>query len=118
MNKDLNYYLNLPWSYRFEWDNDDQFYVTSVIEIPGCKSHGKTIEEASKMIKEALECCLALMLEHDDKITEPPKISDFKGNIPLRTTPDKHYKLVQRANATGKSINKLIDEAIDKLLAS
>ena len=117
MTKDLNYYFGLPWTYAFKWDPRDNHYVVSVKEIPGCKSCGKTIEEASVMIKEALELCLETMLEFGDPITEPVQISDFKGIITYRTTPEKHYKLAQKASSKSKSVNKLIDELIDKEIA-
>lgn len=117
MEKDLIYYLNLPWSYRFEWSNDDNCYVASISELQGCKSDGKTIEEATTMIKDALKSYISSLLEDNEAIPEPPKPADFKGSIPYRTTKEKHYKLSVRSNATGKSINKLIDEAVDNLLA-
>ena len=37
-NKDLHYYLNLPWCYRIEQEKDEQdklFYVVRVNEFPG-----------------------------------------------------------------------------------
>lgn len=117
MNKDLNYYLSLPWTYRFQWDERDNLYIVSVAELNGCQSSGKTIVEASEMIQDALECFLEMLLEHNDPIPEPAKPSDFKGVITYRTTPEKHFKLQQKALIEGKSINKIIDEAIEKDIA-
>lgn len=117
MIKDLDYYLGLPWSYSFEWDPRDNHYVASVKEISGCKSCGDTIDEAASMIREALELCIETLLEFGDPITEPVQVKDFKGIITYRTTPEKHFKLAQKASTKGKSINKLIDELIDKEIA-
>lgn len=118
MKKDLNYYLNLNWTYRFEWSDEDNVYIVSVVELAGCKTHGKTIEEAAVMIKDALKSYVLTCLEFNDSIPEPSKPSDYKGIITYRTTPEKHYKIDKKAVITGKSINKLIDEAVDNLLAS
>lgn len=118
MNKDLNYYLNLPWSYRFEWSNEDNCYVASVVELKGCMSEGATIEEAVNMIEDALQSHLSACIEAGIKIPEPLKPVDYKGKIPYRTTPEKHYKLAKKSAATSKSINKLIDEAVDAYLES
>jgi len=115
-NKDLNYYLNLPWTFSFEWSNEDKCYVASVAELKGCLSDGETIEEATNMIKEALECHIESMLKSDCDIPEPFKPIDFKGVITYRTTPETHYKLAQRAGITNKSINYLIDEAVNEKL--
>lgn len=117
MTKDLNYYLSLPWTYRFEWDSRDNHYVASVIELAGCKSCGKTISEATEMIQDALENYLETLLEYGDPVPEPAKPSDYKGVITYRTSPEKHFKIAQKAAVEGKSINKLIDEIIDKEIA-
>ena len=117
MKKNLEYYAKLNWTYRFEWSDEDNCYVASVAELPGCMSDGDTIEEAATMIKDALNSHLASMLKHGDVITEPPKPDEFKGKILYRTSPQKHYKLVKKASSEGKSLNKFLDEIIDKEIA-
>lgn len=77
---------------------------------------GETIEEATHQIKDALESYISACLEAGYNIPEPLKPSDYKGQIPYRTTSEKHYKLAQRAKSTGKSINSIIDEATDLFL--
>ena len=42
--------------------------------------------------------------------------SDFKGKIPYRTTSDRHYRLAKKAREKGKSINKIVDEAVEYYL--
>jgi antitoxin HicB len=116
MNKDLNYYLNLPWSYRFEWSEVDNCYVASIDELKGCMSDGETIEEATAMIKDALKSYIDCSLHHGDQIPEPVKILDFKGKIHFRTTPQKHYMLDKKAKACGDSMNDVINAAIDYYL--
>ncbi|MCR5260979.1 MAG: type II toxin-antitoxin system HicB family antitoxin [Candidatus Gastranaerophilales bacterium] len=112
MDKDINYYIKLPWTFLFKWSDEDNCYVASVAELKGCISDGKTIVEAAKKINEALysyiNCCLA----HNDIIPEPVKPSDYKGKIPYRTTPETHYQLAKKSAITGKSINSIIDEAV------
>ncbi len=114
--KNLEYYLNLPWSYRFEWSNEDDCYIASISELKGCMSYGDTIVEATEMIQDALKSYITNSLQFNDEIPEPLKPINFKGKIPYRTTPDKHYKLAKRANSLGISINALIDEAVSEKL--
>lgn len=116
MIKDLDYYMKLPWTFRFEWSNEDDCYVASISELKGCMSHGDTLQEASEMIQDALLSHLSACIEAKIQIPEPVRPADFKGKIPYRTTPQIHYKLAQRSAITGKSINALIDEAVQKSL--
>ncbi len=37
---------------------EDEFYVSEVIELPGCHSQGKTIDELMERTREAIELCL------------------------------------------------------------
>ena len=114
--KDLDQYLGLNWTYRFEWSDEDGGYVASVAELNGCMSFGETIEEATTMIKDALISYLSCSLEYNDEIPEPIKAVDFKGNITYRTTGEQHYKIAKRAKILGISINSFIDSAVqDKL---
>ncbi|OGH05958.1 MAG: hypothetical protein A2W22_03455 [Candidatus Levybacteria bacterium RBG_16_35_11] len=46
--------------------DENGMYVTSVPELPGCYSQGKTLEEARGRIREAIE----LVLESDKDIKE------------------------------------------------
>ena len=34
------------YSMLIQWDEDDHIYVVTVPELPGCRTHGKTYEEA------------------------------------------------------------------------
>jgi antitoxin HicB len=115
-NKDLNYYLSLPWTYSFKWSNEDKCYVATVAELKGCMSDGETIEEATSMIKEALECHIASMLKCGCEIPEPIQPSDYSGKFIVRIEPDAHYKLDQRAKVSGRSLNKVVNEAVDYYL--
>ena len=118
MKKDLEYYLGLNWTYNFEWSNEDECYIASVAELKGCKSHGETIEEAAKMIKDALNSHISGMLEAGFEIPEPLKPEEYKGKISLRISPETHYRVAKRARAIKISINSFIDLAIEDKLNS
>jgi len=116
MTKNLEYYLKLPWTFRFEWSDEDACYIASVAELKGCMSEGETITEATKMINDALESYISACLEANYEIPEPLKQIDCKGKIHYRTTPERHYKLALKAKSLGVSINALIDEAVSEKL--
>ena len=36
------------YSMNIQWSDEDQAYIVTVPELPGCKTHGATYEEAVK----------------------------------------------------------------------
>lgn len=113
--KTKDYYINLHWNYRFVWDESDKVYAVSIVELQDCLSHGESIEEAVKNIKEALLQHIEVMIEEGIPINEPAKPEDYKGNIAYRTKPSRHYKIALGAKSAGKSISKYLDEILDKV---
>lgn len=66
--------------------DENSMYVASVPELPGCYTQGKTLEEARKRIKEAIE----LVLESDqdikkEKLASPGLflLTSRYGNCPI-----------------------------------
>ena len=53
---------------------EDGFFVATVPALPGCISQGKTVEEAKKNIKEAIELHLKALLEDGVPITIPRNV--------------------------------------------
>jgi predicted RNase H-like HicB family nuclease len=118
MNKTLDYYLSLPWSFSVEKRTDEgEYYLARVNELK-CFSDGQTAVEAFSNIMEALKLHLETALEEGDPIQEPPKPEEYKGQIAYRTKPEKHYHLAKEAQRRQISINKLIDQAVDDILSA
>lgn len=72
--KDLEFYLNLPWTYTIEMDKDNEgnrIYIASVNELPGIKTDALTIDEAMESIKEAMLAAFELYLELGKEIPIP-----------------------------------------------
>lgn len=46
-----------PWHYSMlvQWSEEDQAYVVDVPELPGCRTHASTYEEAVQRGQEAIE---------------------------------------------------------------
>jgi len=66
-------------SYPVILEQDDDGYIVSCPVFKGCYSQGRTIDEALKNIKEAIELCL------DDE--ENPVGSIIVGNVVLEKCP-------------------------------
>lgn len=113
--KQIDHYLKLPWSYTIEQETyaGKHYFIIRVNELPGVCIDAETIEEGMELIKEAIEGAIVLYLKKGEKVPEPIKKENYKGNIAYRTTSERHYYVAKLANATHKSISKTIDELID-----
>lgn len=74
MNKDLTYYLALPYSILLIPEEDGGWFV-KIPELPGCMSFGDTQQEALEMIEDAKQLWLESSLEHGDLIPEPHSVT-------------------------------------------
>lgn len=117
-NKDINYYLDLPWTYTIETtrESGELLFIVHVNELPGIATDAPTIEEAMQLIKEAMKNTFELYLKHGDEIPEPVNPDQFKGNIAYRTSSTRHYKLFKEAQKNDLSLSQLIDHCIDVAL--
>lgn len=53
------------------WDDIDRCYIADVPELPGCKAHGNSYDEALLQIKEAITLWVDTAVEFGDPIPEP-----------------------------------------------
>ena len=73
-NKDLEYYLNLPWTLIHGTDldfNGNTYHYIEIKEIPSFAFCAKTKEIALANYKKQLKLNLMVMLESGDHIVEP-----------------------------------------------
>jgi antitoxin HicB len=75
MTKDLQYYLNLPYTIEYrlidDQDDDGAYYFIQVRELRGCVSQAFTADQIDPMIREAMEGWLLTALESGMAIPEP-----------------------------------------------
>ena len=117
--KDIQYYLNLPWTYTIETSRDENnavIYVVHVNELPGVCTDADTIAQAMELIKDAMTGAFKLYLKLGEEIPEPIDEEEFKGNIAYRTTNKRHYLIAREAQKKNTSLSKVMDELIDKAL--
>jgi predicted RNase H-like HicB family nuclease len=46
---------DLHYSMVIQWEPSDEIYVVTVPELPGCRTHGKTYEEAVAQAQDAID---------------------------------------------------------------
>ncbi len=67
---------DLHYSMIIEWDDDDKIFVVTVPELPGCRTHGHTYEEAISQGKEAIEGWIMTAMADNAFIPPPRKFTD------------------------------------------
>ena len=114
--KNLDYYLNLSFTFVIDWSDVDGCFLGSIVELERNMTCGETREEVLSNLKEALVSYVTTSFDNNMEIPEPLSIKDFKGSITYRTSKERHYRLAKQAKLYGKSINSFIDEAIAEKL--
>ena len=61
------------YSIIIEWSDEDQAYIVTVPELPGCRTHGYTYEEAVQQGQDAIESWIMAAVVDDDPVPVPKK---------------------------------------------
>jgi antitoxin HicB len=64
----------MHYSMIIQWSERDQAFLVTVPELPGCKTHGDTYEEALKNALEVIELWIEDAHAHGEAIP-PPRIA-------------------------------------------
>ena len=113
--KDIDYYLNLPWTYTLEKEffEGKLYYIIQVNELPGICTHAEDLNEGMEGIKEAIECAIEIYQEKGEVIPEPIDKTQYKGRISYRTNSKRHWLIARAARHCHKSISKTLDDIVD-----
>lgn len=111
MEKDIEYYLRLPYTYEMIWDPDHAWFIR-VKELPGCMSQGDTTEEAIEMIHDAMRDWISVALEDGIPIPEPRSDEEYSGKFVVRVPRSLHRQLAEAAEREGVSLNQFINVAL------
>jgi len=106
--KDLQYYLDLPYSVIVEHikDDDGEYFFSRVMELDGCHSHGNTRHESLDSLREAMEGYIEVKLQYGDSIPEPVAADNYSGKFLLRLPKTLHQRLAVEADKEGVSLNQ------------
>lgn len=59
------------YSMLLQWDPEEDIYVVTVPELPGCMTHGATYEEAVRQGQDAVDSWIAANRSQGRRIPEP-----------------------------------------------
>ena len=94
------------------YSGEDEGFIATVPELPGCSAFGETEEEAIREVKVAVSLWLSAARKARRKIPEPIVEKTFKGRFPLRIPEELRRRLELEAKRRGVSLNELILQKI------
>ncbi len=64
-----------PYSMLIEWSVDDNLYIATVLELPGCRTDGRTYAEAAQRGQEAMESWIDTAQDAGEQLPKPRTFS-------------------------------------------
>jgi predicted RNase H-like HicB family nuclease len=100
--------MELPYTIilRHIKDKSGEYYFATVLELDGCMSDGKTVEEAYQNIYEAMEGWIETKLEHGFSVPLPFNDTKYSGKFLVRIPKSLHARLAIEADKEGVSLNQ------------
>lgn len=115
MEKDVDYYLSLPYTIevmREPDEGDGEAWFARVVELPGCMTEADSFDELGEMILDAMAAWIDVALEDGQTIPEPRPVDDYSGKFVVRVSRSLHRDLAQRAEREGVSLNAWINQVL------
>ena len=106
MNKNLDYYLSLPYRVEIVPDEREGGYALHCPELPGCATCADSVEEGMALLGEAKRSWFEACLADGVSIPEPARLEDFSGQFKLRLPRSLHRALAIRSDEEGVSMNQ------------
>jgi antitoxin HicB len=113
--KTIEEYLQLPYTYQIIKEKDESFFI-SVKELEGCMSSGDTLDEAFRMVHEAMGLWIKVCLEQGLRIPVPEALEEFgySGKFVLRVGKSLHKELAEAADKEGLSLNTFVSNLLSR----
>lgn len=106
MNKDLDYYMSLPYRVEVIPDEEEGGFALHCPDLNGCMTCAETLEDGFKMLEDAKRCWFTACLEDGIPIPEPTRLEDYSGQFKLRLPKSLHRLLAQKSSEEGVSMNQ------------
>jgi len=124
-NKNLEYYLNLPYKIEIEPILEEEgggfFARLPQFGEMGITGDGETVNEALEMLEAFKEICFQRFLDEKKEIPEPEQakqLDDFSGRLLLRMPKELHQTIAVKANDNNVSQNQYINFLLTKAVSS
>lgn len=119
-NKELQYYLGLPYTIEVMHDAGDEAsgLFARVVELPGCMTQADSFAELGEMIEDAMHAWLEAALEAGREIPEPQAAPAYSGKFIIRIPRSLHRDLVRAAERENVSLNLFATTALARAVGA
>ena len=104
--KTLNDYMAMSYRMEIVEDKEEDGFVVSCPDLPGCITCGETIEKAVANAADAKRAWIKAALEEGIEINEPDNLEDYSGQFKLRIPRSLHRLLAEHSKREGISMNQ------------
>ena len=99
--------------YRSEvfWSEEDEGYIATVPDLPGCSAFGDSKSEAVAELEDAISSWIMAAKAAGNAVPKPSVREAFEersGKVLLRMPKELHYNLVTEASLQGTSLNQYV----------
>lgn len=98
--------------YAVELTRDEYGYYARIPDLPGCESHGDTLDDAFASIEEAKALWIRTVLESGGSVPPPRGEDDYSGRFVVRVGASVHRDLVRLAALDGVSLNAFVTSVL------
>lgn len=98
------------YSYRVTWLPEDQEFAGLCTEFPSLSYLDEDRHAAFEGIISLVKDVVADMEANGEKVPEPIAEKTYSGKFVVRTTPDRHRKLVTEAAERNVSLNRYVND--------
>lgn len=106
MKKTIDEYMKMPYRMLITPDTEEEGFIVSFPDLPGCLSCGDTVEDAYTNAQDAKRTWLEAAIKDGVTINEPESIDDYSGQFKLRIPRSLHKSLAEHSKQEGISMNQ------------
>jgi antitoxin HicB len=96
------------YPFEIHWSDEDQRFIATVYDLPGCLADGETEEEAARAAHDAAQLWVEVAQEEGRDIPRPSRTGDPSGKFLLRLPVFLHRQLQALARREGVPLNQLV----------
>jgi predicted RNase H-like HicB family nuclease len=93
---------------------DEDAYIASIPDLPGCVSYGDTLDEAVKNLAATKDLWIKGQLDSGQAVPEPTQLADYSGKVVLRIPRGLHKSLDREARQQGVSFNQYVAHVLSE----
>ncbi len=97
------------YSYTVAWSDEDDAFISRVVEFPSLAAHGDSQEKALREISGVVANVIEDLIADREPVPEPLGKRRYSGKLNVRMSSELHRRLALESEYQGVSLNALIN---------